>query len=145
MKSKFIAALIVGLASSGAFAAACSETASTLTTAGTSGTGADTETCVCNGGSAGVTQVMGGSGTPITTTPYFIKNGFNMQCGANTYVSFKEVSATLIGVASGSRKGNQTYKGTSNGGAISVHAKCTGTNDACTAANVTTAVNAASS
>lgn len=69
----------------------------------------------------------------------FIKNGFDVQCSANTIVSYNEVSGTAFAVASGSRKGNQSFIGASNGGAVTTSAKCTGTNDACTGANVTTA------
>ena len=72
-------------------------------------------------------------------TPIFVKTGFDVQCSANTLVSYNEVSGTAFAVASGSMKGNQTFIGSSNGGAVTTSAKCTGTNDACTAANVTTA------
>jgi hypothetical protein len=100
---------------------------------------------VCAGLPAAKFDVYGGSGTPVTGTIYFVKTGFAVQCSSNTHVSFQEVSATLFTVAAGSTKGNQSVKGSSNGGAVVVHAKCTGTNDACGAGDVTTALTAAAS
>lgn len=108
----------------------------------------NTEHQVCGGESAaGKAKVSGGSGTAIAAADaVFTKNGFDVQCSANTFVSFNEVSANLAAVAAGSSKGNQAFGGHSNGGAIlpggaadqASAAKCTGTNDACTADNVTT-------
>lgn len=109
---------------------------------------AGTENKVCDGESAaGKAKVNGGSGTAINAgDAQFTKNGFDVQCSANTFVSFNEVSANLAAVAAGSSKGNQAFGGHSNGGAIlpggaadqAASAKCSGTNDACTEDDVTT-------
>jgi len=102
------------------------------------------ERAVCAGLTAAKFKVYGGSGTPVdSTTSFFVKTGFDVQCSANTFVSFAENSATLFTVAAGSGKGNQSVKGSSNGGAVTVHAKCTGTNDACGTGDITTALTAA--
>lgn len=140
MKKIFVIGLISGLFSAGAFAAACPDTSSgALVAAGaTTGGTAATEQCICDGGTARKNTVNGGSGT-VLTTPIFVKNGFDVQCSNNTLVSYDEVSGTAFAVSSGSKKGNQSFIGTSNGGSVTTSAKCTGTNDACTAANVTTA------
>jgi len=104
------------------------------------------ERIVCVGLTAAKYTVYGGSGTPVdAATAFFVKTGFDVQCSANTHVAFAENSATLFTVAAGSAKGNQSVKGSSNGGAVTVHAKCTGTNDACGAGDVTTALTAAAS
>lgn len=89
------------------------------------------------------TSVNGGSGATSASTTGFFQQGFSIQCSNNVFASVDEVSANLLRVAAGSQKGNQSYNGNSNGGAITTSAKCTGTNDACTAANVTTALGAA--
>ena len=139
MKKILLIGLMSGLFSAGAFAAACDATGTNAAVAApSSSTGPTGEMCACNGGTAGKNTVNGGSGTPVAT-PVFVKTGFDVQCSANTIVSFNEVSGTAFAVASGSKKGNQSFMGTSNGGAVAVSAKCTGTNDACTGANVTTA------
>jgi len=105
------------------------------------------ERAVCAGAAAAAKfKVYGGSGTPVdTATAFFVKTGFDVQCSSNTFVSFAENSATLFTVAAGSAKGNQSVKGSSNGGAVTVHAKCTGTNDACGTGDITTALTAAAS
>lgn len=102
---------------------------------------------VCDGkAGSGMTKVNGGSGTVIEASKaLFTKNGFDVQCSSNTFVSFEEVSANLAAVAAGSAKGNQSFGGHSNGGSIlpggaagkEADAKCTGTNDACIADDVT--------
>lgn len=102
------------------------------------------ELTVCNV-AAGKTSVNGGSGATSASTTGWFQQGFDIQCSNNIFASVNEVTANLFAVASGSQKGNQTFRGNSNGGAVTVSAKCTGTNDACTAANVTTALTAASS
>lgn len=104
-----------------------------------------TPAAVCAGESATKWNIAGGPGSPYTVADSFIKTGFAVQCSANTHVAFANVSGTLFTVGAGSAKGNQTVKGSSNGGAVVTHTKCTGTNDACTAANVTAATDAASS
>ena len=100
---------------------------------------------ICAGSNATKWNVAGGPGTPYTVAGSFIKTGFAVQCSANTYVSFVNASDTLFQVAAGSAKGNQSVKGSSNGGAVITHTKCTSTNDACSAADVSSAVTAASS
>lgn len=108
---------------------------------------ADTANQVCDGTSAaGKAKVSGGSGVALdATTAVFTKNGFDVQCSANTYVYFNEVSANLAAVAAGSTKGNQAFGGHSNGGAIlpggaadkAGDAKCSDVNDACKPDDVT--------
>lgn len=100
---------------------------------------------VCAGSTATKWNVAGGPGTPYTTSDSFVKVGFAVQCSANTHVSFANNSGTLFTVGAGSAKGNQTVKGSSNGGAVVTHTKCTGTNDACGATDVSTATTEASS
>lgn len=104
-----------------------------------------TPAAICAGSTATKWNVAGGPGTPYTTADSFIKTGFSVQCSANTHVAFANVSGTLFTVGAGSAKGNQTVKGSSNGGAVVTHTKCTSTNDACSAADVTAATSAASS
>lgn len=104
---------------------------------------AGTTYSICDGGaSGGAARVWGGSGTVLTdpTAAVFTRVGFNVQCSANSFVSAQEVSTNLAVVAAGSGKGNQSFGGSSNGGAIGASAKCTGTNDACTADDIDTAI-----
>ena len=139
MKKILVVGLISSFISVGAFAAACGTGGGAQTvTAPTSSTGPTGEMCACAGGTSVKSTVNGGSDT-VVATPVFVKTGFDVQCSANTLVSFNEVSGTAFAVSSGSTKGNQSFVGNSNGGAVAVSAKCTGTNDACTPANVTTA------
>ncbi|NJD35811.1 MAG: hypothetical protein FIA96_13425 [Betaproteobacteria bacterium] len=143
MKKILLVGVVSSIFSASVFAAACTGTGGAQTVAApTSTTGPTGELCVCNGGTAIKSTVNGGSGTPVAT-PVFIKTGFDVQCSNNTFVSYNEVSNTAFAVGSGSIKGNQSFAGNSNGGAVGVNAKCTGTNDACTAANVTSATAAA--
>lgn len=100
---------------------------------------------ICAGSTATKWNVAGGPGTPYTTPDSFIKVGFAVMCSANTYVSFANISGTLFTVGAGSAKGNQSVRGSSNGGAVVTHTKCTSTNDACSSADVTSANSAASS
>ena len=149
MKKILVVALVSSLFSAGAFAAACTAT-NTVSVNPPIAAGSQTapptgQQCVCDGGTAGKSTVNGGSGQVITVAAViFTKNGFDVQCSSNTIVSYEEVSATAFAVASGSRKGNQSFVGASNGGAVTTSAKCTGTNDACTGANVGTAQTIAS-
>lgn len=140
MKKILLAGLISGFFSAGVFAAACPDTAGTVQiTAGSATTPTQgVQQCICDGGAARKNTVNGGSGTVIGT-PIFVKNGFDVQCSANTLVSYDEVSGTAFAVASGSKKGNQSFIGSSNGGSVTTYKKCDGTNGACTGANVTTA------
>lgn len=107
---------------------------------GTTGPTAGAKSC---NGTAGKSAVYGGSGNPVTTNALFIKTGFDIQCSNNVLLQWSEVSANAAAVASGSLKGNQSFNGQSNGGAIVAVAKCTGDNDMCLDANVTSALNAA--
>lgn len=116
-------------------------TAAAVGTAGTGGTmSANTSVCL---GSAQKNTIYGGSGQPVTTGALFIKTGFDVQCSNNVVMQMREVSANAGAVGSGSLKGNQSFSGHSNGGAITARAKCTGTNDQCTTANVGTALDTA--
>lgn len=142
MKKILMVGLLSSLCSAGALAAACPDTSTGAAIAAGSATPTTGEQCICDGGNAIKNTVNGGSGA-VVTTPIFVKTGFDVQCSANTLVSYNEVSGTAFAVAAGSKKGNQSFIGTSNGGAVAVSAKCTGTNDACTGANVTTANGAA--
>jgi hypothetical protein len=144
MKKLLIVGLVSGLFSAGAFAAACTATATQAGVAqpihagAASGGTANTEQCICDGNNAGKGDINGGSGT-VVTTPIFLKNGFDVQCSNNTIVSYDEVSGTAFAVSAGSRKGNQSFKGSSNGGAVTTYQKCNGTNSACGASDVTSA------
>ncbi len=148
MKKLILVGIVSSVFSAGAFAAGCTATAAVGTQAAAAGTGNATtasspgEYCVCDGGSAFKNTVNGGSGT-VLLTPVFAKTGFDVQCSANTVISYNEVSGNLFAVGGGSRKGNQAVSGSSNGGAVTAQAKCTGTNDACTGANVSTALGVA--
>ena len=100
---------------------------------------------VCAGSNATKWNVAGGPGAPFTVSDSFIKTGFAVQCSANTHVAFANISGTLFTVGAGSAKGNQSVKGSSNGGAVVTHTQCTSTNQACSAADVTIATSEASS
>lgn len=116
-------------------------TAAAIGAAGTGGTLA-TAASACLG-TAQKNTIYGGSGNPVTTGALFIKTGFDVQCSNNVLMQLQEVSANAGAVASGSLKGNQSFSGHSNGGAITARAKCTGTNDQCVTANVATALTTA--
>lgn len=104
-----------------------------------------TPIAVCAGLTATMHTIAGGPGTPYTVSDSFIRVGFAVQCSANTHVAFANISGTQFLVGAGSAKGNQSVKGSSNGGAVVTHSKCTSTNGACSAADVTEATSAASS
>jgi hypothetical protein len=145
MKKILIVGLISSVFSAGAFAAACTATASAagnvVTTAGSATAPSAGENCVCDGATPTKVAVNGGSGTVITT-PMFAKNGFDVQCSSNTIVSYNESTATLFAVGGGSRKGNQSVQGSSAGGAVTTSAKCASTSG-CAGTDTTTAVGAA--
>ncbi|MGB4767200.1 MAG: hypothetical protein WBH09_09850 [Rugosibacter sp.] len=153
MKKLLVIGLLSSIFSAGAFAAiaagACTATiaaagnATSTTTVGSATTPAAGEQCVCDGNVAGKQPVNGGPTTQVGT-PVFVKTGFDVQCSNNTIVSYNEVSGTGFAVASGSRKGNRTFKGSSAGGGVSevkssesTTAICLTTG--CDAANVTAA------
>jgi hypothetical protein len=98
---------------------------------------------VCNGTTADKVTYAGGSGAVVSLTDSFIKTGFVVQCSANSHVAVINASGTLYQVGSGSAKGNQSFKGSSNGGAVVVSLQCTGANNACTDANAASAAVAA--
>ncbi len=136
MKKLLIAGLISGLFSAGAMAAACTGAGGAQTAGATTGGTAATEQCVCDGKAAVKSTVNGGKGS-TATTPIFLASGFDVQCSANTIVSYNEVSATAFAVGSGSVKGNQSFKGSSAGGGVAKHANCPATG--CTSTEVTAA------
>lgn len=132
MKKLLMIGLVSSLFSAGAFAAAC-DGSGTNTDVATPATG---ETCACNGGVAAKVKINGGPGQAVTP-PIFVRTGFAVQCSANTIVSYNEVSGVAFAVASGSKKGNKTFKGSSAGGGIAEAGTCPTTG--CTGAEVTTA------
>ncbi|MDO9272181.1 MAG: hypothetical protein Q7T94_04085 [Rugosibacter sp.] len=141
MKKLLVIGLISSFFSAGAFAAACTATATTSPggpqTAGSAAGGtAATEQCVCDGGKAEKSTVNGGKGS-TATAPIFLQTGFDVQCSANTIVSYNEVSSTGFAVGSGSKKGNQSFKGSSAGGGVAKHADCAPSG--CVATDVTAA------
>jgi hypothetical protein len=71
------------------------------------------------------------------TAPIFLQTGFDVQCSANTIVSYNEVSSTGFAVSSGSKKGNQSFKGSSAGGGVAKHLDCAASG--CIATDVTAA------
>jgi hypothetical protein len=136
MKKILVIGLISTLCSTGAFAAACSYAGSGTAAAAIATPTAATEQCACNGGATQKTSINGGAGA-VVGAPVFVKTGFDVQCSANTVVSYNEVSGTLFAVSSGSGKGNQLYAGTSNGGSITASTTaCTGTNKSCLGSDV---------
>lgn len=142
MKKILVIGLISGFFSVGAFAAACPATSSGATIAAGAVTGGttNTEQCVCDGGKAIKNTVNGGSTSQRSalTTPIFVLQGFDVQCSANTLVSYNEVSPTGFAVGSGSRKGNQAFKGSTAGGGIAaMPTSCPASG--CTATEVTAA------
>lgn len=151
MKKILMVGLIAGLFSVSAFAAdgACTATAALAGTNSGDVGAPDTAPvagahCACDGDTARQTLIHGGSGE-VVKEPIFVNTGFNVQCSANTIVSFEEVTGNEFVVASGSRRGNQSYAGSSNGGAVTTSAKCGGTNAACQADDVTKALDDAKS
>lgn len=113
---KIAIALCLGVASS--YAAAATWTAI--------GTAAE----VCAGGT-------GAAVTAVATS--FVKSAFTPKCSANTSVYF-DATTSIAAVGSISTKGNQSFKGNSNGGAVVKHADCasTGCTGATEAAAATT-------
>ncbi|MBK7024990.1 MAG: hypothetical protein IPH41_16320 [Sulfuritalea sp.] len=94
--------------------------------------GTQVEACLA---AAAASHTIGGAttGTPYTTADSFIKTSFGITCSANTSVFFTNApggDATRFTVGSGSVKGNQTFKGSSAGGAVTVHAAIPANTDA---------------
>lgn len=73
-------------------------------------------TTLCNGGTA--TKLAGD-----TTGASFVRVDLNPQCSANTIVQVDQ-SATALWGGSGSKKGKNAFLGSTNGGAVKVHAAC---------------------
>lgn len=146
MKKTLFAALLSSIISTGAFAAVCG-TAVLITAAGTgNATTATTSgnTCVCGGLTPGKVAYNGGSGTVILSSGFkFAKNGFDIQCSANTFVSVNEVNSTFASVGSVSAKGNQSMQGHTAGGAVTTSAKCAAANGVCAGGDANTANTAA--
>lgn len=129
------------LASLTLFAAAANAADITAPTGAVDGANAD----VCTGSAAAKYSVYGGPGTPVTEPTSFIKTGFSVQCSANTYVTFQNWSGTDFRVGSASVKGNQSYKGSSNGGAVVLNAACGQSTTPCAQTDAQDAATAASS
>jgi hypothetical protein len=100
---------------------------------------------VCTGATAAKYDVANGPGSPYTTAGSFLKTGFAVQCSSNTFVTFQNRSGTLFTVGSSSAKGNQSYKGSSNGGAVVLHLACGQSTTPCAQSDAQTAATAASS
>lgn len=100
---------------------------------------------VCTGQAAGKYNVANGPGSPYTVADSFIKTGFAVQCSANTYVTFQNISGTTFTVGSASVKGNQSYKGSSNGGAVVLNAACGQSTTPCAQTDAQAAASAAAS
>lgn len=77
-------------------------------------------------------QVGGVTGTPISDAGTFIRTAFGITCSNNSLVFFTNGAnsdPTLFTVGAASVKGNQSVKGSSSSGGVSVHAAC---NPTCT-------------
>ncbi|MDO8786507.1 MAG: hypothetical protein Q7J42_00330 [Sulfuritalea sp.] len=77
--------------------------------------------CVVSSASMAASVCTGtaGSGTQVSpaSTPEFVKTAFTPKCSANTTVDFVE-NATTAAAGAISSKGNQVFKGHTNGGAV---------------------------
>ena len=82
----------------------------------------------CDGATAGKITISKAS------TPLFIKTDFPQVCSNNVILNYGE-NNVVAWVASGSKKGKNSFIGHSDGGAPKVDAACDSTG--CTAANVT--------
>ena len=68
--------------------------------------------------SMAATVCAAGTATPVaSSTTDFVRTGFTPRCSANTQVDFQQ-NASLAAVGSASSKGNQSFGGHSNGGAV---------------------------
>lgn len=79
--------------------------------------------------------------TAATDGSKFVRVAFRPQCSANTLVTVDQ-SATALWGGSGSKKGKNAFKGSSNGGAVAVNASCA--SSGCSDTEVDAAVTAAS-
>lgn len=65
----------------------------------------------CTGSAAGTPYTVAG------TTDQFVAVTFTGNCSANVFLSYQQ-NATVMAVAAASRKGANTFSGSTNGGAI---------------------------
>lgn len=137
MKKSYTVLSAVALVASASVSDVANAAANATVTAGTAA-------AFCDGGQATRYDQYGGPGTPNTVTANFVKVGFSVQCSSNSFVYAYDQAPTLFLVGSASAKGNQSFRGSSNGGAVVTHTKCTST-VACVAADATAAASAASS
>ncbi len=97
------------------------------------------EQTVC-AGTGGKFDINGGKGASTASNMGFFAQGFTAQCSNNVLASYSEESASQYLVAAGSKKGNMSFYGTSNGGGVVAFKECSGTNKECTAGDVTAAI-----
>jgi len=91
-------------------------------------------TAVCAGAAAGATVAV------TTTANMFVIVPFTAQCSANVYSNYSE-DATRLGVIAGSKKGKNSFGGSTNGGGIKPQGACAATG--CSTAEITDAASAA--
>lgn len=82
-------------------------------------------TAVCDGGAGGDKNVA--ASTNFLRAPGGATTGtaFVMKCSNNVFLAYNE-SATAIAVGSASKKGKNTFGGTSEGGQVKVIGACSG-------------------
>ncbi len=77
--------------------------------------------CVASAASMAATVCAGGTATAVASDSSprtkFVATGFTPRCSANTQVDFQE-DASAAAVGATSTKGNQSFGGHSNGGAV---------------------------
>lgn len=93
-------------------------------------------TNACSGAAAGTRY------TVASSTDQFVAVTFTGTCSANVFLSYQQ-NATLMAVSAASRKGANTFSGSTNGGAVRPDSaqKCAASG--CTADNVTGALTTA--
>lgn len=73
---------------------------------------------VVSSASMAATVCAAGTATAVaSSTTDFVRTGFTPRCSANTQVDFQQ-NASAAAVGSASQKGNQSFGGHSNGGAV---------------------------
>lgn len=83
-------------------------------------------TAVCTGSdTAGAKSVSAGA---------FIKEAFNMNCSKNVFLDYSE-TATVVAVCAASKKGKNSFGGSSDGGSVSAAGACAG--DGCVVGDAT--------
>ena len=95
-----------------------------------------TNTTICDGGTP--TSITG-----VDDGTKFIQVTLNPQCSANTIVVYDQGNTAAWG-GSGSKKGKNTFLGSTNGGAVKAHSADCGT-DGCNATEAGAAATAAAS